>query len=139
MSSNVSLDWRGADVYKTVAHVVLSGLTQFAGEHETAAKARVYPNHGKITGTYQRSIHYAPPTYNFGGDNVRPSPSSPDRSGQGGSAKRNGDIVSIVVGSGMVYARKLENLYSPIMGGYRQVEKRLPEILESKAREAGLE
>jgi len=134
----MALEWKGDEVYTAVESAAITGLTEFGARHETASKGRVSPGRGVVTGTYRRSIHYGKPSYNFGRDNVRPSGNSPDRSGKGGGATRKGDTVAIVVGSGMVYAKKLEDMYSPIQGGFDQVKGQLPDILRKHAIANGL-
>ena len=137
MAEFIKLVWKGNEVYEAATKAIVSGLTEFGIKHETASRSVVSPGRGVLTGTYRRSIHAANSSYNFGRDNVKPSHSSPDRSGKGGGANVKGSKVQIVVGSGMRYARRLEQLYEPIKKGHDRVKSQLPTILEKHAKENG--
>jgi hypothetical protein len=56
------IDWRGPDVADQVARACIQGLTKFDLKIEARAKAELYPGHGKISGTLQRSIQGEPAT-----------------------------------------------------------------------------
>lgn len=71
---------------------------------EAEAKRELQPGHGVLTGTLRRSIHAADPGYDFAGDDVAPSDSSPERGGQDVAGVPDGDKIVVVVGSGLVYA-----------------------------------
>lgn len=133
----VKINWTGDEVRRAIEKAAVGALTQFGLEHETASRSVVSPGRGVLTGTYRRSIHSAGSGYNFGRDNVKPSPSSPDRGGNG-VARVRGAHIQIVVGSGMLYAGHLERLYSPIATGHKRVIKRLPTILQKHARQQGI-
>ena len=87
---------------------------------------------GKRSGTLQRSIHAASVGYNFAGDDVTPSNSSPDRGGQAPEPERDGDRLMVAVGSGMVYAMAVHQGHGSF-GGYHYltnaVEKVRPKAL----------
>lgn len=138
MADQIHLIWRGDDIYERVEKAVTSGLTEWALTTESSAKAALHPGRGVVTGTYRRSIHAAGLAYNFEADNVRPSASSPERSGRGGNASRNGDTISIVIGSGMIYAGFLERLYRVIEGAFINTQDALPGILRKHALREGL-
>lgn len=133
-----NLIWYGDKVFKIVETAVTTGLTEWAMTTEAHAKGSVYPGRGVVTGTYRRSIHTAAPTYNYGSDDVKPSAGSPERSGRGGSAARYGDKIGIVLGSGMKYASKLEDLYSVIGGAVNSKAGELPGVLRKHAIRNGL-
>ena len=132
------LVWYGDEVYNIVEAAAVDGLTEWAITTETAVKGSLHPGRGVLTGTYRRSVHAASPDYNFGSDNVTPSANSPDRSGKGGGAKRKGDTVSIAIGSGMAYAGRLEDMYSPVIGGFERTKGSLLGILRKHAIRNGL-
>ena len=132
------LDWRGDAVFATTAKAIQNGLNKFGLKVETNAKRQVSPGKGKVTGTYQRSIHSANRNYTYARDNVPPSGSTPERGGRSSGATLTGNTVSIVIGSGMIYAMWLEKLYSPIRNGYQQTLPELDSIMVGEARKAGL-
>ncbi len=136
MGSRVT--WRGDQVIEIYRVAARDALNELGGRWEASAKGSLRPGRGVVTGTYRRSLHYANPGYNFSGDDVRPAPGSPERSGAGGGAQRFGLTVRMTVGSGMRYARKLEQLYGVVTTAIDQVKGMLPEILTRKAREGGL-
>lgn len=135
--SDVSVDWKGDDVAKTAALAVRDGLSEFAGRWETAAKGSVKPGRGVVTGTYRRSLHGAGPNYNFARDDVPPTPGTPERGGKA-TARRQGATISVVCGSGMRYARVLENRYNVVRGAHERVAPQLPAIIERHAVRLGL-
>lgn len=132
------LDWRGAQTREQVIAAVIDGLTEFGLTHETAAKSKLQPGRGVVTSTLRRSIHAADPAYNFASDDVPATPGSPERSGSGGGAAHQGSTISIVVGSGMVYARAIEELYAYMMESFQEVAPRLADILGKHAGRRGL-
>lgn len=131
--------WLGDEVRAQAVGVLVSSLDEFGGRWETAAKGSVRPGRGVVTGTYRRSLHSGPPNYNYANDNVRPSHSSPERgSGGGGGAEAEGDSILMLLGSGMVYARKLEERYNVVVGAYEKTAGQMPGIVAKKAKAAGL-
>ena len=135
----MALEWMGDQVQQDVVRaVIINGLNEFGARWETAAKASVKPGRGVVTGTYRRSLHYSSRAYNFGKDNVAPGPSTPERGGTGKGATAGGGYVSIVAGSGMIYARRLEAMYNVVVGAHAQVVGQLPGILEKHAKAARL-
>lgn len=136
MAGNVL--WLGNAVFATVAKAVAEGLTEWGLKAEKSAKSQVSPGSGVLTGTYRRSVHSAGPSYNFAGDDVRPTPNSPERSGQGGGPEMEGSTVGITLGSGLVYARKVEDWYAPIEDGFLEVADDLVPTIEKHCRAAGL-
>lgn len=132
------LDWRGDKIAEMSVGIAVAALTEFGARVETSAKSQLKPGRGVVTGTYRRSIHYASPGYNYAADDVKPSPATPERSGTGGGAvQTSANVVSIVVGSGLKYARRVEQLYATIQKGQKRVEPQLPTILRKHAKKAG--
>lgn len=136
--ASMRVEWKGDDVLKTVMQAVQAGMTDYAGRWETAAKGSLRPGRGVVTSTYRRSLHAATPRYNFGNDDVPPRPGSPERGGRGVVTQRQGDTISGVVGSGMRYARSLENRYNVVRGAHDRVAPQLPGLIEKHAKAAGL-
>lgn len=134
----MTLKWLGDELTEDIEAALKDGLTEFGLTHETAAKGQLAPGHGVLTGTLRRSIHSAYPTYNYAADDVPPSNGSPERSGRGGGAGVFKTKASIVVGSGMRYARKIEDMYGYIQQGHDQVIGKLPDILNKHAAKRGL-
>lgn len=134
----MTLKWMGNQVRSDVIAAIIDGVTEFGLTHETEAKRELTPGHGLLTGTLRRSIHAAGPDYPFAGDDVKPKQGSPDRSGQGMDIKEKNGRVAVTVGSGMIYARKIEELYGYISGSHRRVIGRLEGIIKKHARARGL-
>lgn len=134
----MSLIWKGDTVKADAIAAITDGLTEFGLTHETASKGRLRPGRGVLTGTLRRSVHAAKPGYNFAGDDVPPTRGAPERSGQGGGAAVSGNLVSIVVGSGMRYAAKIEDMYAYIQQGHDQVKGSLTGIIQKHAAKRGL-
>lgn len=131
------LDWKGAKCKEQVVGAVKVGLGRFGLVHETEAKRELGPGHGVLSGTLRRSIHSAKPAYNFGGDDVPPSSGSPERGGAA-AAEVVGAKVIVSVGSGMVYARAIEEMYGYVQKGHERALPQLNGLLEQAASEAGL-
>lgn len=132
------LEWKGAQFRGQVVDAIAAGLTEFGIRHESEAKRQLVPGQGVLTGTLRRSIHAAGPSYNFAADDVAPAPGTPERAGTGGEAEEIGGSVVISVGSGMSYARKIEELYYYLTDSFWIVEPQLLPTLEKHARERGL-
>lgn len=124
------LDWKGDEERTRVINGLTQGLIDLHLRVETEAKRELYPGHGKVTATLQRSIHAAGPQYDYGNDDVKPSANSPNRSGSGGKPEVIGGVVlRFLVGSGMRYARRIESLYGYMRRGYDRVSPRAKEII----------
>lgn len=134
MTQGYRLNWRGAQIVSTVIAAVEGGVTEFGLVHETEAKRELYPGHGKLTGTLQRSIHSAGAGYDWGGDSVS---NGPERGGSG-RASVQGSRISTVVGTGMKYGRRIEDLYGYMQRSHERVLPRLPDILNKHATRRGL-
>jgi hypothetical protein len=83
---------------------------------EGESKKVLRRGHGVLTGTLRRSIHTAEPGYNFGADNVTPTASAPERGGQNTDAAVINRRLSLLVGSGMVYALAIHNGFGGFAG-----------------------
>lgn len=134
----MGLVWKGDQVYQDVAAAIVDGMTEFGLTHETEAKRELTPGHGVLSGTLRRSTHAASPNYEFGSDDVPPTPSSPERGGQGLNVQPLKDRIAVTVGSGMVYARRIEDLYGYITNAHGRVIGKLPEIIRKHAGRRGL-
>ena len=135
----MALEWLDDQLQQEIIQpAVVNGLNEFGARWETAAKASVGPGRGVVTGTYRRSLHFSSRAYNFGRDNVKPGSGTPERGGTGKGATVGGGYVSIVAGSGMIYARRLEAMYNVVVGAHAQVAGQLGGILEKHAQAAGL-
>lgn len=95
------MKWRGEEVRRQVLRqVVIPALGDIGLDVEGEAKKQLKPGHGVLTGTLRRSIHAAEVGYDFAGDNVPPSGSSPERGGKAVRAEK----LALAVGSGLEYA-----------------------------------
>ena len=137
-SSRVEIDWLGGVVAEQVADAITQGLTEWGLEYETAAKGMVKPGAGVVTVTYRRSLHAAGPSYHYPADNVKPRRGTPERSGVGGGAERRGNVIWIMMGSGLIYARMVEGWYAPVAGGFAKVRGKIGAFLQRAAKRAGL-
>lgn len=127
------LDWKGPQVRELVVAAVKDGLAEFGLRHETEAKRGLQPGRGVLTGTLRRSLHAAGTAYDFAGDDVKPSENTPERGGQTADLAEQDGKITVVVGSGMVYARRIEELYAYLQNSHNQV---LPQLMPSIERAA---
>ena len=134
----MALNWKGAETRAKVVAAIVSGLGEFGLKHETAAKGQLQPGHGVLTGTLRRSIHSAATQYDFAGDDLPPTTTSPDRGGQEVVLQEEGGRVTVVVGSGMIYARKMEELYGYMQNSHNQILPQLIPTIEKHAAAKGL-
>lgn len=142
------LDWLGDVVYEDAMRLLSEAWGQVGLAVEGEAKKELYKGHGVVTGTLRRSIHTAKPGYSWSGDNVEPTPNTPERGGKQVVAENNGTEVRLEVGSGMNYAAAIEFGFSVAVEyamkgiknfeGYRymrigldKVKPRIPDILSS--------
>jgi hypothetical protein len=132
------LVWKGPAVRQKVVTAVISGLQEFALTHETEAKGELKPRAGVLTGTLRRSIHAARPVYDYQKDDVRPTPNTPERGGGAPPLAESGGKVGVSVGTGMRYARRIENRYSYMMRSYSRMLPRLEPIIRKHAKRQGL-
>lgn len=92
--------WRGKEVTQEVARNVASALGEIALRAEGHAKRELQKGHGVITGTLRRSIHTAQPDYQWTSD----ASGSGERGGKLVPALIMGSMITVQVGSGLVYA-----------------------------------
>src|SRR5690348_15092112 len=110
-------EWRGAQVVDDVDTNVAKAISEFGLVAEGHSKRELQKGHGVISGTLRRSIHTAQPGYNWAGDNVKPSSSSPERGNQVLNAIRAGQKVTIQLGSGLGYSLPVHQGHGSF-GGY---------------------
>lgn len=92
-----NIRWNGAAVTAAVTENLIAGVNEINQRIETAAKAELYPGHGKISGTLQRGIQTTP-------------------------ARAEGNRVIGTVGvKGVAYALRIHARYGYIVAGLRQV------------------
>lgn len=123
-----------ADVVAAVA----DGLSEMGMTHERLAKSRLRKGRGVVTGTLRRSIHAADVNYDFSSDNVIPSAASPERGGRVAEPTESSGTLTISVGSGLVYARRIDDLYGYLTGTHKQAAAELPAAIEKHAKRRGL-
>ena len=123
MTKGFRLDWRGKQTEAAVIAGLIDGLSEIGLRVEAEAKKELYPGHGKVTGTLQRSIHTAEPGYNWRGDS----------GGMSGKAALKDGGVSIEVGSGLEYAMSVHQGHHGFTGYHylvNAVDKVRPKALE---------
>jgi hypothetical protein len=91
-----------------------------------------------LTGTLRRSIHAARPVYDYQKDDVRPTPNTPERGGGTPALAESGGKVGVSVGSGMRYARIIENRYNYMLRSYNRVLPQIQPIIQKHAKRQGL-
>jgi len=134
------LEWRGPLLDKELEAVAREALTEIGLRIEAEAKKELYPGHGKVTGTLQRSIHVAPLGYEWGNDNVTPGEGSREMGGQEVVPSREGKAVWLEIGSGLEYAMAIHQAdhtfsgYDSITKGLEAVVPKVPQILKAAAR-----
>lgn len=80
---------------------------------------------GVRSGTLRRSIHTAQPGYNFSADNVEPSNTTPERGLKMVHAAVSKRKLSLLVGSGMVYAHVQHLRYKYLTIGLSRAKPQL--------------
>lgn len=127
--------WRGKQVTQAVQKNVAGALGEFGLRAEGYAKKELRKGHGVITSTLRRSIHCAQPGYNWAGDNVKPSTSTPELGGKSFEALINGHKVTIQLGSGLGYALPVHQGHHSFAGyhyltiGTDKAKKEWPAVL----------
>jgi hypothetical protein len=134
----MTVHWTGDQVRAQVVGALRDSLVEFGLYHEGLAKGQLRKGRGVVTGTLRRSIHAAGSAYNFGRDNVRPSAGSPEMGGAGLTVEEKNKRLSVLVGSGMRYARKIDGLYAYLTGTYPPAQAQLFTIILKHAAARGL-
>lgn len=119
MSKTFDLKWRGEEVVQLCEEQAKEIMAEFALIAEGESKKELSKGHGVETGTLRRSIHADDADYNFGGDNVAASGSSPERGGREIMPKKDGHRVIAALGSGLVYAMAIHQGWSSGAKGLR--------------------
>lgn len=145
------LIWNGDEVKdKVLEETVRPALIEFGLKAETASKRKLkvsmhddegnwikWGGRGKQYGTLQRSIHIASPDYDWGGD----VGSDDERGGVEAEPKRDGDKMTIQLGSGIEYAIYVHEIhYNPdvkhfIIRSVDEIRPEMPKILDKYALE----
>lgn len=105
MSKNpYRLNWKGDLVAKMSEEQICAIMGEIALIGEGEAKKELQKGRGVLTGTLRRSIHAATPDYEFATDNVEAAPASPERGNKKVLARRVGNRLVVLLGSGLSYA-----------------------------------
>ena len=130
--------WQPGKVTDETLAKLAKAFGKFGLVVEGYAKKELRRGHGVLTGTLRRSIHVAGPDYNWKADNVEPSNSAPER----GAAFVPGVVqnrrLSLLVGSGMIYALKIHNGfggfpgYHYITNGLAKAKPQLGKIIDQE-------
>lgn len=102
--ADFTLNWTGDEAKRQVIDNVAQAWNEFTLEVEGEAKRELRRGHGVETGTLRRSIHVAQPGYDWGGDDVEPSSSSPELGGSVVEPSVSSNAIISQVGSGLKYA-----------------------------------
>lgn len=127
------LVWKGEQVQKDAETMLSKGLTEIGLQVEGEAKQELYKGHGVLTGTLRRSVHTAAPGYNWSGDNVKPSESSPELGGMEAVPTKQSGRLTVQVGSGMEYALPVHQGHGSFSGYHfltKAVDKVKPRMLD---------
>lgn len=106
---------------------------------EQSIKSELFPGHGYDTGTLNRSVHAEGDDYNWAGDNVPRTRSSPERGGKRFKPTVTKDKISGGIGSGMVYALAVHQGSKHRVGlryiiiGVLEVQDRWSEVIHARA------
>ena len=137
MSSDARWDfkWRDKEVIKLAEDRLGDIMAEFALVAEGEAKKELQKTggtprrdrrkgrskniispHGLVTGTLRRSVHVANIEYNFSGDDVVPSGSTPERGKQKINPTKIGNKLTLSLGSGLKYAMKVHQGWGRFAG-----------------------
>lgn len=137
--SKSRLIWKGDQTLEEVTTCLTSGLVEVDLRIEAEAKKELYPGHGKITGTLQRSIHADEPTHNWTSDNG----ADQERGGRDFQPLIEGNKLVSAVGSGLVYAMAVHQGhhdfagYHYITNALSKVNPEVPGIFKRHAKRKG--
>lgn len=87
---------------------------------------------GKRTGTLQRSIHTAQPGYRWAADDVESSDQAPERGSKRTDAAVSGRRLSLLVGSGLVYAHVQHLRYKYLTLGLARAKPQLNGFIDEE-------
>ena len=104
MPSQVRVNWQGKKVLAKITPGLVNGLVEFSGAVEQASKRQLYPGHGFLTGSLQRSLHADNHDYQFRNDNMPATASTPERGRKTFIPKIVRDIIRAAIGAGQRYA-----------------------------------
>ena len=107
---NANVVWHGDQVTDEIARRLTRALDQVNLRIERRAKQELYPGHGKLTGTLQRSIHTLP-------------------------ARREGNKIGGAVGSNIVYAKRIHRFYFYIVIAFNAVQPQALDIVREHIRD----
>jgi len=131
VSGGTRLNWRGKPTQDEVVEILGAALVEIGLRIEGEAKKQLWPSHGKLTGTLQRSIHAASPDFNFAQENVQPGDNTPERSNPGAvTPQLLGSRLMIAVGTGMEYAMWVHFLYKYLTLGLSKVRPLALQIVQ---------
>ncbi len=107
------MTWKGPEVRAAIEAAAVDALEEIDLRIETRAKQELYPGHGKLTGTLQRSI-------------------------QAGPVVLEEDRVRGKVGTkGVKYAKKIHRRYRYLLVGLAEVKPKAVDILRKHAKRHG--
>lgn len=133
--AEAEVHWEGPEATELIIQALKDALTEIGLRIESEAKKQLYPGHGKVTGTLQRSIHAASPNHPFQSENVTPDRSTPER-GQGRvEPELRGDTLWVAVGTGMEYALFIHTLYQYLTTALNMVAPQAMGIVERHTRQ----
>jgi hypothetical protein len=113
-------NWNLEEVIQLSEEQLEAIMAEFALVTEGESKKELEKGHGVKTGTLRRSIHAASGEYEFGGDDVEPSTSSPERGGKQVQPMHDGHRFVAAVGSGLSYAMRIHQGWGKF-GGYHYI------------------
>lgn len=122
--------WRGKEISDAVKKNMAKALGEFGLIAEGHAKRQLQKGHGVLTGTLRRSIHTAPPGYNWAGDSGRI-----EEGGQVIEAVVEGKRITLLLGSGLGYALPVHQGHHSFEGyhflanGIEQARQEMPGVL----------
>lgn len=122
--------WRGKQVSDAVKRNVARAFGEFGLRAERHAKRELRKGHGVETGTLRRSIHTAPPGYDWGGDS-----GSSEMGGRTVVGEIVGDRITLQLGSGLTYALPVHQGHHSFTGyhyltnGLTKAKPELPAVL----------
>ncbi len=125
------INWHGKQCENEIEEILSEALVEVGLRIEGEAKKQLWPGHGKVTGTLQRSIHAASPDHDFSQENVPATKASPERSRSSAIVPRkDNQRLRIAVGTGMEYAMHIHFLYKYLTLGLDKVRPKVLKIIQ---------